>query len=145
MILQNQIRCLVCGDEPYSAHRHDFKYCKCGAVAVDGGMSYLRRIGDPLKIEEMSIVMDDRVMVECEVALKWARENGRNDLGALCAVMRVLDRNGYKQVNVPKEVPADPDKDVEIEQLKRELKFWMLRADTFETVINKAQDILVNR
>ena len=35
-IIQNQVRCNACGDEPYSAHVHDLKYCKCYAVAVDG-------------------------------------------------------------------------------------------------------------
>jgi len=26
-----------------SENRHDFKWCSCGAVAVDGGKEYLRR------------------------------------------------------------------------------------------------------
>lgn len=41
-ILVNKIRCNKCGDEIESTHRHDFKFCKCGAVAVDGGLDYLR-------------------------------------------------------------------------------------------------------
>lgn len=39
-ILVNKIRCNKCGDEIESTHRHDFKFCKCGAVAVDGGLDY---------------------------------------------------------------------------------------------------------
>ncbi len=46
MILSNQVECLKCGDKPFSAHRHDFKYCKCEKVAVDGGMDYLKRMGN---------------------------------------------------------------------------------------------------
>jgi len=36
-ILVNKIRCKKCGEVIESADRHDFKFCKCGAVAVDGG------------------------------------------------------------------------------------------------------------
>ena len=42
-ILINKIKCNKCGDIIESIHRHDFKYCQCGAVAVDGGKNYLRR------------------------------------------------------------------------------------------------------
>ena len=44
MITRNSIKCLVCEDEIESVHRHDFKWCKCGRVAVDGGKAYLRRL-----------------------------------------------------------------------------------------------------
>lgn len=39
----NRIRCKSCGDIITSTHVHDFKMCKCGRVAVDGGHEYLRR------------------------------------------------------------------------------------------------------
>ena len=39
----NKIRCKRCGDVIESKTVHDFKFCKCGAVAVDGGKEYLRR------------------------------------------------------------------------------------------------------
>ena len=41
----NKIQCNKCGDIIESVHRHDFKFCKCGTVAVDGGKDYLRRCG----------------------------------------------------------------------------------------------------
>ena len=44
-ILVNKIRCKRCNDVIESTHRHDFKFCKCGAVAVDGGTDYLKRSG----------------------------------------------------------------------------------------------------
>ena len=53
-ILKNKIRCNKCGDEIESTHRHDFKFCKCGAVAVDGGMDYLRRCGSLDQFTELS-------------------------------------------------------------------------------------------
>lgn len=54
MIKRNMIRCTQCGDIIESVHRHDFKYCKCGKVAVDGGKDYLKRSGDRENMIEMS-------------------------------------------------------------------------------------------
>lgn len=42
-ILVNKIRCNHCGDEIESKTVHDFKWCKCQTVAVDGGHCYLKR------------------------------------------------------------------------------------------------------
>lgn len=53
-IVVNKIRCKKCGDVIESTYRHDFKFCKCGAVAVDGGMDYLRRCGNREDWEDMS-------------------------------------------------------------------------------------------
>jgi hypothetical protein len=59
VIIRNSIRCLRCGDEIVSTHRHDFRWCECGAVAVDGGQTWLRRVGDLSLIEETSIVEEE--------------------------------------------------------------------------------------
>ena len=94
MILQNQIRCKKCGDEPFSAHRHDFKYCKCGAVAVDGGMEYLKRVGDVRDgYDELSYSLDDKIVAECVDAVKWSKDTGRNELGTVLAVIRALKKH----------------------------------------------------
>lgn len=45
IILRNSARCLQCGDEVESTHRHDFRTCTCGKLGVDGGHDYIRRIG----------------------------------------------------------------------------------------------------
>lgn len=42
----NGVICLKCKDYIRSKHRHDFKYCKCGSIAVDGGSWYCKRSGD---------------------------------------------------------------------------------------------------
>lgn len=42
-IVRNSARCDSCGDEVESTDRHDFRYCGCGAIFVDGGRDYLRR------------------------------------------------------------------------------------------------------
>lgn len=44
IIERNSARCLDCNTEIVSVHRHDFKYCRCGSIAVDGGDEYLRRV-----------------------------------------------------------------------------------------------------
>jgi hypothetical protein len=94
MIVVNQVRCKKCGDEPFSRHRHDFVWCKCGAVAVDGGMDYLKRTGDISNVEEMSYSLPDEVVQACIEAVKWGHDTGRNDLGIALAVTRALHKYG---------------------------------------------------
>ncbi len=53
-IIRNRIRCKHCGDIIESTSTHDFKFCSCGRVAVDGGKSYLKRSGNPGEWEELS-------------------------------------------------------------------------------------------
>ena len=36
------VRCRGCGDTIYSRARHDFHWCSCESVAVDGGFEYLK-------------------------------------------------------------------------------------------------------
>lgn len=42
-LIRNRIKCVHCGDVIESKHTHDFKWCKCESVFVDGGLSYARR------------------------------------------------------------------------------------------------------
>lgn len=51
---RNRARCKKCGTVVESLHRHDFVTCACGAISVDGGTDYMRRVGDLSLIEEMS-------------------------------------------------------------------------------------------
>ena len=46
-ILRNRIKCKHCGDIIESTSVHDFKLCSCGKVAIDGGICYLKRTGNP--------------------------------------------------------------------------------------------------
>ena len=41
-LLRNRIKCKHCGDVIESTHVHDFKYCGCGKVFIDGGREYCR-------------------------------------------------------------------------------------------------------
>ena len=57
-ILENKIKCNHCGDVIESKHRHDFKRCSCGRVAVDGGHDYLRRLcQEEEDFEEISVYL----------------------------------------------------------------------------------------
>jgi len=47
MITVNAIHCPKCGDTIYSRHRHDFRYCTCGTVAIDGGFDYTKICAEP--------------------------------------------------------------------------------------------------
>lgn len=42
-ILRNRAQCKRCGDIIESFHAHDFKWCICEAIFVDGGLDYLYR------------------------------------------------------------------------------------------------------
>lgn len=54
MIICNKIKCKICGDIIESKTVHDFKWCSCGACAVDGGKEYLRRVGEFDSWEDLS-------------------------------------------------------------------------------------------
>ena len=53
-ILVNKIQCKKCKDIIESKNVHDFKWCTCKSIAVDGGLEYLRRIGNLEDIIELS-------------------------------------------------------------------------------------------
>ena len=59
MILRNRIRCKKCNEIIESTNRHDFKWCKCGSCAVDGGHDYLKRCGDLEDWEDLSEIKED--------------------------------------------------------------------------------------
>ncbi len=45
-IFINGAVCLICHKFIRSMDRHDYRICRCGAVAVDGGSWYARRVGN---------------------------------------------------------------------------------------------------
>ena len=53
-IIGNKIKCKKCGDIIESKSTNDYKKCYCGAVAVDGGKDYLKRMGNEENYEELS-------------------------------------------------------------------------------------------
>jgi len=57
-IVRNMAQCLKCNDVITSYHGHDYTGCLCGAIAVDGGVNYLKRSGESKDIKELSIYDD---------------------------------------------------------------------------------------
>lgn len=93
MIIQNAVICNVCDEFIFSAHRHDFRECKCGNIAVDGGQDYLRRVGKGITdrtYTDMSWELPDELYRACANAAKDAVDTGRNVVGIANAVMRKL-------------------------------------------------------
>jgi hypothetical protein len=97
VIVSNTIKCTLCNDIIYSAHRHDFKSCKCGSVSVDGGVDYLRRVGDTWT--ELSITMNEKVVNDCIAQVHDATIDMKNSRGIAYAVLRALRDNGYNLNN----------------------------------------------
>ena len=56
-IIKNKIKCKYCGDILESINQHDFKFCSCGRIAIDGGLDYLKRSGNPDDWEDLSEVI----------------------------------------------------------------------------------------
>jgi hypothetical protein len=94
MIVQNAVNCLSCGDLIISKHRHDFVTCTCGAVSVDGGQEYLRRVGDFANAVDLSWSLSDELYRACADAVEQAKETNRNKFGIANAVMRTLREAG---------------------------------------------------
>lgn len=51
-IISNKIQCKHCGDIIESKTVHDYRKCKCGKVAVDGGLDYCKREFPDFPIEK---------------------------------------------------------------------------------------------
>lgn len=52
---KNKVKCKLCGDIIESKNTHDFQKCKCGAIFVDGGLSY-RRMGFPADMQPEDVI-----------------------------------------------------------------------------------------
>jgi len=54
------IKCPTCKDVIFSRARHDFHYCTCGAMFVDGGFDYLRYGGEAFdNVEFINLELDE--------------------------------------------------------------------------------------
>lgn len=54
-VVRNACRCTKCDTVIESKHRHDFKWCKCQTIFVDGGTDYIKRGGDPKYMEDLTV------------------------------------------------------------------------------------------
>lgn len=63
VIISNKIKCKKCEDIIESKNTNDYKRCSCGAVAIDGGKDFLKRIGNEKDYEELSEIKDNNVNI----------------------------------------------------------------------------------
>lgn len=54
-IAPNKIFCTKCKVKIESKHRHDFVWCNCKSIAIDGGLDYCKLTGSP---EHMKPVLE---------------------------------------------------------------------------------------
>jgi hypothetical protein len=93
MIIENRVVCHTCGEDIFSKNRHDFVTCTCGAISVDGGQAYLRRVGSAVTrgtYTDMSWELPDELYNACAAAVEDAINTNRNKFGIANAVMRKL-------------------------------------------------------
>jgi hypothetical protein len=66
--------------------------CTCGAISVDGGQAYLRRVGGLEKgsYAELGWGIPDELYEACAEAVEEAIDTNRNKFGIANAVMRKL-------------------------------------------------------
>ena len=110
MIVQNAVTCLGCGDFIVSKHRHDFVTCTCGAISVDGGQAYLRRVGSSLAegtYTDHSWELSDELYKACAEAVEEAMDTNRNKFGIANAVMRKLREAGRIVANHEQRIFAE--------------------------------------
>lgn len=59
VIVSNKAKCLKCLQVVESKSRHDFRYCGCEQLAVDGGKDYVRRLFGEEGYEELIEEIED--------------------------------------------------------------------------------------
>lgn len=63
----NAVQCPKCKDIIYSRARHDFHYCSCGYIFIDGGFEYCR-VGaeslDNIKFENIEVNATEKELYE---------------------------------------------------------------------------------
>ena len=82
MLLRNSIKCNHCNDEIESKHVHDFVTCKCGKVAVDGGLNYSKTMFTSLSDFTNTSITDNGTHELRREHLKWGN-NYDKDMNAL--------------------------------------------------------------
>lgn len=101
-ILCNKIHCNQCNTVIESYYTHDYKKCECGKCRVDGGHSYLRRIGSGFT--DMS-VHDNGDHLTRRLNLRWGRNtNKQGELLNQTEWIRIQDLSTSHIENILKNV-----------------------------------------
>ena len=79
------VQCPKCKDIIYSRARHDYRYCSCGAIFVDGGLDYLRYGGD----DNIEISVIDLDVTEKELYNDWNKFE--NKFGVIITKVEIIE------------------------------------------------------
>jgi len=60
----NAVKCHKCGGYAISRHRHDFVWCLCRNIFVDGGPAYTRIGGTALDDDSYTLIKDPNDLPE---------------------------------------------------------------------------------
>ena len=93
-IIRNAIRCKKCGEVIESKSVHDFKFCSCGACAVDGGHEYLRRCGELEHFMERMEGLQVLEVLDREICGKYRTVAGWDPSKIVVSTMRAEDFHG---------------------------------------------------
>ena len=66
-IIENKAQCKKCQDIIQSKSTIELKRCSCGSIAVDGGLDYIKRLGNLDDIIELTKYEGDEIMAEEKV------------------------------------------------------------------------------
>lgn len=66
-IIENKAKCKICQDIIESESTNDLKRCSCGSIAVDGGLDYIKRLGNLDNIIELTKYEGDEMMTKVKI------------------------------------------------------------------------------
>ena len=94
------VKCPQCGDIIYSRATHDFHYCSCNNVFIDGGFEY-SRIGAK-DLDSLTQLEIDINTTKNELYKDWSKSIDKFGIikkDEPCTILNILKSNGQKSKN----------------------------------------------
>jgi hypothetical protein len=132
-ILRNAARCAKCGDEIESKTRHDFVTCGCGALSVDGGRAYIRRIGEYGQCIDLSEYEEEAAPGEQNTPIQLIKEEE--------TLLPESDPETFLDTPDPSTIPAArlvTVKHITWMAVVNALPLWLLRDERMREALNLA-------
>ena len=105
----NALECPDCGDFIYSRTRHDYHYCSCGSVFIDGGFDYIRLGGRGLEKTHKLWEINLGDKTKQDLASDWNYKNDR--LGTI----KNCDIHKYEVKLISEKTPTEtPSKETQV-------------------------------
>lgn len=122
--MANILKCKKCGDIITSDERHDMNWCKCGAIAIDGGDDYCKITGNP---EDMEVFVPSKLLKEKEKEIELMDGHIKivnrtvQQYSEKCKNLEIETEHWFKLVEEKNNQLAEKEK-----ELKRIKKNWEL-------------------